>query len=60
MLPSRPQLEFNQRAVGWPGLYVRSDETLVDILAAAGIDTENVTATHTADGVYVVLEIRKP
>jgi len=60
MLPSRPQLEFNQRAVGWPGLSIRSDETLIDILASASIDTSNVTATHSVDGVYVVLEIRKP
>ena len=60
MLPDRPQLEFNQRAVGWPGLYLRSDQDLIDIVEAAGIDTELVTITHSADGVYAVMEIKKP
>lgn len=60
MLPSRPQRELNQRAVGWPGLYLRSDIDLLDIVSAAGIDTKNVTMTHAEDGVYVVMEIKKP
>ncbi len=59
MLPSRPQREFNQRAVGWPGLYLRSDTDLLDIVTAAGIDTRQVTMTHAQDGVYVVMEIKK-
>lgn len=59
MLPSRPQREFNQRAVGWPGLYLRNDTDLLDIVAEAGIDTKQVTMTHAEDGVYVVMEIRK-
>ena len=60
MLPSRPHRELNERAVGWPGLYLRSDTDLLDIVAAAGIDTRNVTMTHARDGVYVVMEINKP
>ena len=59
MLPSRPQREFNERAVGWPGLYLRSDTDLLDIAQQAGIDTSQVTMTHTEDGVYVVMEIKK-
>jgi hypothetical protein len=59
MLPSRPQREFNQRAVGWPGLYLRSDTDLLDIIKEAGIDTRQVTMTHAEDGVYVVMEIKK-
>ncbi len=60
MLPSRPQREFNQRAVGWPGLYLRNDTDLLDIISAAGIDTKQVTMTHSGDGVYVVMEVKKP
>lgn len=59
MLPSRPQREFNQRAVGWPGLQLRSEDDLLAILDEAGIDSRNVTMTHATDGVYVVMEIRK-
>jgi hypothetical protein len=59
MLPSRPQRELNQRAVGWPGLYLRSDTDLLDIVKAAGIDTKQVTMSHAEDGVYVVMEIKK-
>jgi hypothetical protein len=60
MLPSRPQREFNQRAVGWPGLFLRSESDLLDIVDAAGIDTRQVTMTHAQDGVYVVMEVKKP
>lgn len=59
MVPSRPQREFNQRAVGWPGLYLRGDSDLLDIIEAAGIDSRQVTLTHSEDGVYVVMEVRK-
>jgi hypothetical protein len=60
MLPSRPQRQFNQRAVGWPGLYMRNDSELLDIVTEAGIDSSLVTMTHAQDGVYVVMEIKKP
>lgn len=60
MLTSRPQLEYNQRAVGWPSLHLRSDQELLDIVQAAGIDTHFVTMTHARDGVYVVMEIDMP
>ena len=59
MLPDRPQKEFNQRAVGWPGLYLRGDTDLLDIVSKAGIDSANVTMTHTNDGVYGVMEIKR-
>lgn len=60
MLPDRPQVEFNQRAVGWPGLHLRSDGDIIDIIEKAGIETSNVTMTHSTDGVYVVVSIEKP
>lgn len=60
MLRSRPQGDYNSRAVGWPMLHRRNDEELVRIFDDAGIDSKNVTMTHAQDGVYVVAEIRKP
>jgi len=60
MLKSRPQPKYNMRAVGWPQLLMRNEQDLLDIVEAATIDTEQVTFTHSTDGVYVVMEIRKP
>ena len=59
MLPDRPQKQFNLRAVGWPGLYLRGDTDLLDIVDTAGLDTKDATITHTNDGVYAVMEIKK-
>jgi hypothetical protein len=59
MLVSRPQLEFNQRAVGWPLIYPRSEDALVDIVASAGIDTDQLKFTTAEDGIYGVMEISK-
>ena len=60
MLKGRPQEEFNIRGVGWPNLELRSEEDLLEIMEEAGINTMNVTMTHSEDGVYVVMEIQKP
>ena len=60
MLSSRRQLEFNRRAIGWPGVKPRSEDQLVDIVHDAGIDTSLLTFTTSEDGVYAVMEIRKP
>jgi len=60
MLKSRPHPEYNMRAVGWPKLIMRSEQDLLDIVEAAGISTELVRITHSSDGVYAVMEIRKP
>lgn len=60
MLKSRPQLEFNRRAVGWPSLQLRSEDDLLRILADAGIDLGNVTMSYSGDGVYVVVEVDMP
>ena len=59
MLPSRPQRQLNERAVGWQKLHLRNETDLLDILEGAGIDTRQVTMTHAEDGVYVVVEIEK-
>ena len=60
MRRKRPHPEYNKRAVGWPEVIMRSDEELLDIVYAADIPTEHVRLTTPADGVYVVMEIRKP
>lgn len=60
MLKNRPQEEFNKRGVGWPHLFLRSEDDLLTVLSLAGVDTNDVTMTHAVDGVYVVVEIRKP
>lgn len=60
MSKDRPHPEYNQRAIGWPDLYMRREEDMVNIVDAALIDTQNVTFTHAEDGVYMVMEVRKP
>lgn len=60
MTPNRPQCAFNQRAVGWPGLYLRDETALLDIVEAAGIDTSLVTMTIPEDAVYIVMTLEKP
>ena len=65
MLITRPQPEYNRRAVGWPRLFMRSESDLVDIVESvafadgSGIPLENVTITKPTDGVYAVMEITK-
>lgn len=59
MLSSRPQLAFNQRGVGWPGIHPRSTEELAAIVEDAGIDKENVDIYIPTDGIYAIIELRK-
>lgn len=60
MLESRPQKLYNQKAVGWPDLEIRSEKDLLDIAQMANVDPNQVTFTHSEDGVYVVMEVCKP
>jgi SAM-dependent methyltransferase len=60
MLSNRRQLKFNQFGVGWPYVVPRSEDELVDIVAEAGFDTQNLTFSIPQDGVYGVMEIRQP
>ena len=59
MRTERPFPHYNQRAVGWPKLYMRTEAELIDIVEAAGINPMNVTITTPEDGVYAVMEIKK-
>ncbi len=60
MLSSRPQLQFNQKAVGWPKIKPRSEDELVSIIKEAGVPLGLLTMSYSEDGVYVVMEIKKP
>ena len=60
MLDTHPQLEFNQRGVGWPGVKPRSLGKLKQLMVDAGIEPKNVTIFMPDDGIYAVLELRKP
>jgi hypothetical protein len=60
MRKKRPHPLYNKKAVGWPEVIMRSDEDLLEIVKEAGFDTEQVCLTTPKDGVYAVMEIRKP
>lgn len=55
----RPHAEYTRRAVGWPDLYVRTEEELLSIVQAAGIPTDQVRLTIPQDNVYIVMEVYK-
>lgn len=57
MLADRPELAWNKRGIGWPNLYERSLERLLELVALAGIDTARTTVTIPQDGVYAVVSI---
>lgn len=60
MLNTRPQLHFNQRAVGWPRIIPRSLDQIHRIIVDAGINPNWVTMRIAADGIYAVFEIARP
>ena len=59
MLSDRPQLQFNLRGVGWPLIKPRSDAELIAIVTEARTGGD-LTLTRSEDGLYGVLEVRKP
>lgn len=59
MKADRPQPLYNKSAVGWPKLIMRTEEDMLRIVEQAGISTDMVTITHSDDGVYMVMEVRK-
>lgn len=59
MLSNRPELDFNQRGIGWPKIFPRSVDDLVGLIEQADIPLEDVTITIPQDGVYAVMEMRK-
>ena len=64
MLDTHPQLQVNQRAVGWPIIKPRSIAEIKEIILAArdlgaNIDMENVSIFVPEDGVYAVVRLVK-
>lgn len=57
MLSTRPQLAFNQRGAGWPGLHVRSVEQLAGLVQRAGLPLDRTTISIPQDGVYAVVDV---
>lgn len=60
MLTTHPNIQFNQRAIGWPGIKPRSIEEISAIISNADIDTAQAEGYVPQDGVYVVVAIEKP
>lgn len=60
MLTTHPNIEFNQRAIGWPGIKPRSIDEVNEIINSAGITSENCEGFVPQDGVYLVVSIEKP
>jgi len=59
MLADRPELAINQRGAGWPRLFPRSPEQLVDLVRRAGLPLERTTVSIPEDGVYAVVDVRR-
>lgn len=60
MLTTHPQLQVNQRVIGWPIIKPRSMSEVLAIAEAAGIDRDRVSVHVPEDGVYAVFSIVKP
>lgn len=60
MLDTHPEINFNKYGIGWPLIHPRSREEIISLLDGAGITPEIVTGHQAADGVYAVIEVRKP
>jgi hypothetical protein len=59
MLSNRPQSDFNERGIGWPGIFPRSLSEISEILEYSGIKPQSVDVYIPEDGIYAVLEIKK-
>ncbi|WKK73104.1 class I SAM-dependent methyltransferase [Rathayibacter oskolensis] len=57
MLLSRPQLQLNQRGVGWPAVVPRTVTQMVEIALSAGVDPADIEISVPEDGVYAVMVI---
>lgn len=60
MLDTHPELSFNKYGIGWPSIYPRSRQELFEIIEQADIELSNVTVYEPTDGVYAVIDIKKP
>ena len=60
MLVTRPQRAFHESGVVWPGVKMRSEKQIMQLVIDAGVAISLVTYTVSEDGVYGVVEIHKP
>jgi SAM-dependent methyltransferase len=58
MLPSHPHLHVHQRGMGWPGVILREEHEVVELVVRAGIPVGQLTIMRPEDGVYAVYEVR--
>jgi len=59
MLSDRNQMQINKSAIGWPKIYPRSIEQIIEMIQAAGLPLENTKITIPNDGIYAIIEITK-
>lgn len=61
MNANRPQKDFLHGLMGWtPNVIMRSIAKSLQLLQAAGVSKDNITANITASGVYSVFAVEKP
>jgi hypothetical protein len=60
MRTDRPQLDFFKKGIAWPGVEPRSEAEIISIAIDAGVPPEQIIISVSQDGVYSVMEIRKP
>lgn len=60
MLSDRSQMQINKIAIGWPKLYPRSVDDIVIMLQNAGLPIEHTKIIIPEDGIYAMIEIRRP
>lgn len=60
MLADRDQMNINKLAIGWPDVYPRSLDEIVDMLDSAGLPLDQTTIQVPQDGIYAVIEVVKP
>lgn len=60
MRPEHPQLATHQRAIGWPGVKVRTIDAVLDLLERAGVKLETVEVLLPDDHVYAIYCIKRP
>lgn len=58
MLPTHPGLQVHKRALGWPGVIVRSIEQVTEIVAEAGVAPEQLEILTPTDGIYGIFCIK--
>lgn len=57
MRPTHPGLEVHRRGLGWPGVIVRTDAQVCELLLRAGVPVERIRVVLPDDHVYGIYEI---